>query len=180
MITLAQAIPLRRSIERQIDELREERMEFSAVIIAKGETPEFPERTVEMITAELNQARTDYLRLNRLIAEANLKEVVEWDGRFISLIEAIELAKQMRQEAGEFKSLGVRKKIERASSSPYHGRPRFHEGGSDLISVATYDPDTYRESGKKLERRANLLSSKIETANHSLTLDFDAASYMGE
>ncbi|QQE75564.1 hypothetical protein KDJ56_06250 [Brevibacillus composti] len=181
MITLAQAIPLRRSIERQIDYLREERMEYASVTVAKGEKPEFPQRTIEMITAELDEARADYLRLSHLIAEANLQKAVEWDGKMISLIEAIERAKQLREEASQCKILGMRKKIEHAPAS-FHGRgrSRHQEGGSDLITVATYDPDAYRELGKKLERRANLLSGKIEAANHSIAIDFDAARYMGE
>ncbi|MEJ8543987.1 hypothetical protein [Brevibacillus borstelensis] len=179
MITLAQAIPLRRAIERQIDYLKDERFEFSSVTIAKGETPEFPKRTIELITGELNKARADYRRLDSLIAEANLKKVVEWDGEMISLVEAIELAKQLREETGEYKRFGIRKKIER-SPSHYHSRSRSYDGGSDLITMTTYDPDVYREWGKKLERRANLLSGKIEAANHSISIPFDAASYLEE
>lgn len=173
-ITLAEAIPLRKVIERRIYELQNERSQVSTLSIEKGEQYEIPTRNVDVITNEIHEAQKEYRTLQTLITRANLDNSVEWDGGELSLTEAIELAKQMRIEIEHFKRLGSRKKSERESGR----RGLLSDGNSHLLSVALYEPEHYRTKALKFERQSNKLSSLIERKNHFVELTFDASRYI--
>jgi hypothetical protein len=173
-ITLAEAIPLRKVIERRIYELQNERTNVSVLSIEKGEQYDAPVRNVDVVTNEIHEAQKEYRTLQTLISRANLDHHVEWDGGELSLTEAIELAKQMRNEIEHFKRLGNRKKIERESGR----RGLLGDGNSHLLSVAQYEPEEYRVKALKFERQSNKLSALIERKNHFVELNFDASHYI--
>lgn len=170
-ISLAEAVSLRSVISRQIQDLIHERCEISVVSVPKGENYEKPNRTIEELTEEINEVRTHFRKLDIAMATANLHHTFEWDQQLITIMEAIELAKQMRGELRDLKKFASRKKQD---YSP-------HYGDVVMVEYALYDPEIYREKVKKLERKVNRLSSLIEAQNHKATFDFPpAAIYLGE
>ncbi|TCS93625.1 hypothetical protein [Hazenella coriacea] len=170
-ISLAEAVALRSVISRRIQELINERSEIAVVSVPQGEKYEKPNRTVEALTAEMNEVRTHFRKLDIEMAKANIQHTFEWDQQPITIMEAIELAKQMRGELRDLKELAARKKQD---YSP-------HYGDVVMVEYALYDPDLYREKAKKWERKVNRLSSLIEAQNHKVTFDFPPATfYLGE
>lgn len=121
-ISLLEALPLRNTISRRIQDLLTERDSVAFVQFEKGEEYEKPERTVDEVTAELNEVRRDFRKLDVLVYQANLEAKITQDDEEISIAEAIELAKQLRGEAGRLKVYAKSKKQE-----------RNHNYGSDTI-----------------------------------------------
>lgn len=170
-ITMAEALAVRAAMNRLLNQLMQERMNNSSTIIEKGETAETPARSVDVITEEINTISDDFRRLDLLMAVSNTTETIFWNDGPITVMEAIELAKQIRIEIGQLSHLGSRKKLERQSS-------RGHDGSVTLFNVALYDPEAYQASARKKEREVTKLSSLIEHANHHSKISFDAAKYM--
>ncbi len=168
---MAEALAVRAAMNRLINQLMQERMNNSSTIIEKGETAEFPIRSVDVITEEIDTVSADYRKLDLLMAISNTTETISWNGGSITVMEAIELAKQIRNEIGQLAHLGSRKKLERQSS-------RGHDGSVTLFTVALYDPEAYQAAARKKEREVTKLSSLIEHANHHSKIPFDAAKYM--
>ncbi|NPC92880.1 hypothetical protein HOO54_11740 [Bacillus sp. WMMC1349] len=164
-IALFEALPLRNAISKRIQELLQERDSVAYVEFDKGEEYIKPTKTVDQIKAELDTVRKDYRDLVVLVTEANLNAKVVWDETELSIIEALELAQQLRGEANKLKSYGRSKETERLSSY------------SDIISYrkAMFDPEKMQSKGLKLERMANRLSNAIEKANHHYEIEFEAA-----
>lgn len=172
-VTLAQALPLRSTISKRIQDLLQERKKVAVVEAEKGEQYEAPVRKMEEVTEELRQAREDFRRLDVLVTAENLKATIQWDGKDISITEALELAKQTRGEAHEHKEFGNRNKKERKHSGGWGSND------SNIILHAQYDPENYRKSAQKLQREADRLSFEIERKNHTVEFDFpDAEKYI--
>lgn len=165
-ISLLEALPLRNSINRRIQELLQERDRVAYVEFEKDEKYELPERTFDNVTTELNKTREDYRQLDVLVTKANIDAKVKWDEKEISITEAIELAKQLRGEANKLKAYGMVKKQERKQS---YGETKT------IYRKALFEPSKMQEQGLKLERLANRLSLAIEKANHLHTIEFLAA-----
>lgn len=165
-ISLLEALPLRNTISRRIQDLLSERDTVAFVQYEKGEEYEKPDRTVDEVTEELNEVRRDFRKLDVLVYQANLEAKITWDDEEISIAEAIELAKQLRGEAGRLKSYAKSKKQE-----------RNHNYGSDTIiyEKAMFDPAEMQKRVLKLEKMANRLSLNIEKANHTHSIEFAAA-----
>ncbi|EQM25309.1 hypothetical protein [Bacillus licheniformis] len=164
-IALFEALPLRNTISKRIQELLQERESVAYVEYDKGEEYIKPTKSVDQITSDLEEARKDYRDLVVLMSEANLNAKVVWDEKELSITEALELAQQLRGEANRLKSYGRSKETERLSSY------------SDVISYrkAMFDPEKMQSKGLKLERMANRLSNAIEKANHNYEIEFEAA-----
>ena len=107
------------------------------------------------------------------MAISNTTQTISWNGSDMTIMEAIELAKQMRSDIGQLTHLGSRKKLERQS-----GRGSG-DGAVTLFNVALYDPEAYQAQARKKEREVTRLSSLIEHANHTSMITFDASKYMG-
>lgn len=164
-ITLAEALPLLKSLENHISELTHERDKSSYVLVDKEDLKsnkiEYPARTVDQITAEIEQAHAAYRKLMDAVARANLTNTIEWEGERITIAEALELAKWYRQEAGALKRLAWRRKQEYETKGL---------GESNLIRLALYEPEEMRRRAMLLTRKANKLSALIEVKNHSVYL----------
>lgn len=175
MITLAEAIPLRKMLERRINELFSERWDKSHVVIEKGESYESYSRTMEKVSEEIYELQRDFRLLGRFVAEANLAQKITWNGEEVSMIEAIELSKQMRMDLNQLKTFGSRKKTERVME---RGRRGPGSDAPSLLTVALFDPEEYRQKALKLERQVNRLSAIIEHQNHLVSIPFDASPYI--
>ncbi|MFD0681665.1 MULTISPECIES: hypothetical protein [unclassified Paenibacillus] len=173
-ITMAEALSVRAAIGRKLHQLFHERNMNSTSIIEKGETADIPARSVDVLTREIEAVNADFRKIDVLLAKANIERTIVWDGQPITILEAIELAKQTRMEIQQLGSLGNRKKLERQTQ-----RSGFGEGATSLFTVALYDPESYRNESLKKEREVTKLSSLIEQSNHLHYIDFDASAYMG-
>jgi hypothetical protein len=172
-VTLAQALPLRKQMERELQLLRNERNDAAFEEAEKStEKPMAQGRTLDEITKEIEQVHDDLLTLQDAMDKANFAATITWDENEISLLQAIEHAKFLRQEASFYISNGSKKPVDRSK--------RNFMDKNDLIRVAMYEPKVYLEKGKKMERQANLLSGIIESANHQVSIDFNAEKYIGE
>nr|MDH3154444.1 hypothetical protein [Bacillus licheniformis] len=164
-IALFEALPLRNTISKRIQELLQERDSVAYVEHDKDEPYTKPTKTIDKITTELEVARKDYRDLVVLMAEANLYAKVVWDEKELSITEALELAQQLRGEANKLKNYGRSKQTERLASY------------SDVVSYreAMFEPEKMKSKGLKLERMANRLSNAIEKANHNYEIEFEVA-----
>ncbi|MEX3615961.1 hypothetical protein [Paenibacillus glucanolyticus] len=172
-ITMAEALAVRAAIHRLMSQLASERLNNSSTIIEKGETAEYPARSVDVITEEIEAAAADFRKLDLLMALSNTTKTISWNGSDITIMEAIELAKHIRGDIGQLAHLGSRKKLERQSSRG------SGDNATTLFNVALYDPEAYQAAARKKEREVTKLSSLIEHANHNAIISFDASKYMG-
>lgn len=166
-LTLAELLPLKVTLSKLLHEKLEERERVAYVEFAKGDEEILPERTFEQLTDEIREVREDYRNIDYIIAKANVNNHVEWEDGKLPIIEAIELAKQLRGEAHLLKEFGRRKPIERIT--------RYHMEESTYRKVL-YDPNKMRSRAEKLEKKANRLSMAIEKRNHQVEAVFEAAS----
>ncbi|MCR8635502.1 hypothetical protein [Paenibacillus radicis (ex Xue et al. 2023)] len=97
-ITMAEALSVRAAIGRKLHQLFHERNMNSTSIIEKGETAEIPARSVDVLTREIEAVNADFRKIDVLLAKANIERTIVWDGQPITILEAIELAKQTRIE----------------------------------------------------------------------------------
>ncbi|AII28103.1 hypothetical protein LD13_gp246 [Bacillus phage Bobb] len=170
-VYLFEALPLKKAISRKLHELVHERDNIAYVTARKDEEYEKPERTFEEVTEELNDVRDDYRKVSLKIAAANSGAIVETStGTVYTLVEALELAKQMRAEAALLKRFGQSKKTERLPS---------YNSSEVEYKYAQFDPKSLKAKGEELEKFANSLSNAIERANHTHYISFgNADKYM--
>jgi hypothetical protein len=166
-ITLAQAINLLSSLHKKIGELQGEFFTIHVVEVPKGETYTPFERTVDAVLLELTEVQQDVLELKEIIQQANINNLVEWDGRSISVTRAIETAKQLRERLHLLKTLASTKKRE------YNVH---HRSGAIMEQIALFDPAEFKKHADKLSRQVELLSSRIDKINYTVELDIPLAS----
>lgn len=170
-ISIAEAVSVLSYINRRIGELQSERNSVRTAVVDKGEEAARPDRSVDVITDEILAAQADYRELKKLIALSNIVTTIEWDGQQISVMEAIELAKNKREEVATYKVLGRFKKIERE-------RPSFGTATASGYTVALFEPEKYAALATKLERQVNALSRDIDRSNHNTMIEFDSSQYI--
>ena len=166
-INLAEAVKLKSVITKKIQERTFAVNQLTHVIIEKGEQPKRPDYTLEMLEAELKQLRYDSRKLDSLIYRANIENVIVFKDEEMPIVEAIELASQLRAEAALCKSLGSEEK-----EAFYH-----NSGEAILYRVALYDPMTYRNRANELEKEAHRLSNLINAKNYQVEIEFDDSNY---
>ncbi|MBD8035033.1 MULTISPECIES: DIP1984 family protein [Solibacillus] len=166
-INLAEAVKLKSVIMKKIQERTFAVNQLTHVIIEKGEQPKRPDYTLEMLEAELKQLRYDSRKLDSLIYRANIENVIVFKDEEMPIVEAIELASQLRAEAALCKSLGSEEK-----EAFYH-----NSGEAILYRVALYDPMTYRNRANELEKEAHRLSNLINAKNYQVEIEFNDSNY---
>lgn len=169
-ITIAEAVNLLSQLNKKVNELDAERNRVATETIDKGETAAIPARSVDVISAEMEEVDHHILELKACLRAMNQETYVEWSDVEVPIAQAIEIAKTLRARAEKAKRLGQRKKLERNNGG------RFGIGGdTTTFTVALYDPEAYKAEGQKLEREANKLSALIEKANHATEFSFEPA-----
>lgn len=166
-ITLAQAINLLSSLHKKVSELQGEFFTVHVIEVPKGETYTPFERTVEDVLQELSEVQRDLLELKEIIQQANLSNLVEWDGSSISMIRAIETAKQLRERLNLLKTLATTKKRE------YNVH---HHSGAIMEQIALFDPTEFKKQSDKLTRQVEMLSSRIDKVNYTIEIEVPLAS----
>lgn len=165
-ITLAQAINLLSSLHKKVGELQGEFFNVHVIEVPKGETYTPYEITVEAVLHELSEVQRDILELKEIIQQANLSNLVEWDGSSISMIRAIETAKQLRERLNLLKTLATTKKRE------YNVH---HHSGAIMEQIALFDPAEFKKQADKITRQVELLSSRIDKVNYTVEIEVPLA-----
>jgi hypothetical protein len=120
------------------------------------------------IPRDIEVARKDFRLLDRLMYQANIDNKIVFKEETLTIVEAIELATQLRAKALKYKEYGAAKKEE---------YPYSYGDTISLIKVATFEPEAYRLKGLEIERQANRLSNIINAKNYSIELAFDSEKY---
>ncbi|MDD1502869.1 hypothetical protein ACIQ7N_05240 [Lysinibacillus sp. NPDC095746] len=168
MINLAEAVKLKSILAKKVQELVDELHRSAFVTVEKGQAPKTSNRAMKVIEAELAQVRLDVRTLDRLVYEANIKNTVDFKGDKLALVEAIELATQLRADAELCKQFSMH---EKESVRMGYGENTM------LYEIAMYEPDEYRERAIILEKDAHKLSNLINAKNYSVEINFDDSRY---
>lgn len=168
MISLAEAVKLKSILNVKYKELFQERRRVAFVTIEKGETAVVKGRSIAQVEAELDTVRKDIRTLDRLVYEANFNNTINFLGEQLTLVEAIEYAKQIRYETEEIKDLS------------YSEKEELQMGYGDLaiVRVAMFDPESYRLKADEYERLAHKLSNLINAKNYQVQINFDDSKYI--
>ena len=169
MIPLAEAVKLKSILQKKFTELFNERRRVAFITVEKGTEAKREGRTIETVEQELEVVRLDIRTLDRLVYEANSGNTITFLDEELTLVEAIELAKQLRYEAMEVRDLS------------YNEQEQLEYGFGEhvqMVRVALFNPEAYRQKADELERQAHKLSNLINAKNYEVKLDFDDSNYM--
>ncbi|MGP7816597.1 hypothetical protein [Niallia sp. 01092] len=167
-ITQAEAVKLKSVLSKRIHELEEEMDRVAFVQIEAGKKIPNQKRTMTDVEKEIEEVRADYCLLDSLMYRANIDHEINFGNKNISIVEAIELATQLRAKAKKFKQYAAAEKEE-----------HLYSIGENvvLMKLATFEPEDYRMKSMECERQANRLSNLINSKNYQIELDFDADKY---
>ncbi|RAS75844.1 hypothetical protein [Priestia endophytica] len=166
-ISLAEAVKLKSVLSSRIHELEEEMDRVAFVEIEKDQKPPKQSRTLEHVENDVEEVRRDLRLLDRLMYEANVQNEVMFDETPLTIVEAIELATQLRAKARKYKTY--------ASSSIEEYQ--YYGDGVQIVKLAMFDPEEYRLKALEAEKRANRLSNSINAKNYAVYLSFDRDKY---
>ncbi|MFC5590865.1 hypothetical protein ACFPRA_18450 [Sporosarcina soli] len=167
-ITLAEAVKLKSILTKRIHELEEEMRRVAFTTVEKGNTPEKGPRTLQDVEIEMDEVRLDSRTLDRLMYRANIDHNIDFQGQQLAIVEAIELATQLRAKARFYKEL--------ASAEKEEIQYGFSES-TTIYRVALFEPEDYRLKALQTERDAHKLSNLINAKNYSIVLAFDDSKY---
>ncbi|MFJ7971955.1 hypothetical protein [Psychrobacillus sp. NPDC096389] len=167
-ISLAEAVKLKSILLKRVHELEEEMMRVAYTVIEKDSVPVIGPRNVANVDLELTETRKDIRTLDKLIYEANVQNNVSFKEKEYTIVEAIELATQLRAQARIYKQLGAAEK-----QVVQYG----YGDGATYVQVALFEPENYRLKALQFEKDANKLSSNINAKNYSITINFDDEKY---
>ncbi|MGM0898528.1 MAG: hypothetical protein ACQEV0_11545 [Bacillota bacterium] len=167
-LSLAEAVKLKSVLAKRIHELEEEMDRVAFVEVEKGDKKPKQARSLSKVEEEIDDIRNDFRLLDKLMYRANYENTVSFDGEELTIVEAIELATQLRAKARKFKEFGTAVKEEL----------QFGYGeGVPIVRLAMFDPEKYRLKAVETDRLANRLSNAVNTKNYSIVLDFDSGKY---
>ena len=166
-ISLAEAVKLKSILNRKTYELTAEAEAVAFTVVEKGAEPKLPAHTLQQIEAELAEVRRDARKLDALIYRANIDNTIIFKEEVMPIVEAIELATQLRAEAERCRQLSQSEK-ESLYRSP---------GDTVFYRVALFEPIDYRERANNLEKEAHRLSNAINAKNYDVHIDFDDDKY---
>ena len=106
-ITVAEARLLKNAGAEKVYELISERNRIAYVEFEKGEDYEKPNRTFEEVSADIKKVREHHRIIKKALAENNLKTTIDWKGEKLTIVEALELVKQLRAEASDLRRFGI-------------------------------------------------------------------------
>lgn len=167
-ITLAEAVKLKSVLKTRIRELQDEMRRVAFVTVEKGTMPTRGSRTLEHVEAELDEVRKDSRILDRLMYRANVDNDIEFQSHQYAIVEAIELATQLRAKALFYKEL---------STSEKEAIQYGYAENTTVYQIALFDPEDYRLKSLQAEKDAHRLSNLINAKNYSIILDFDDSKY---
>ncbi len=167
-ITLAEAVKLKSILTKRIHELEDEMRRVAFTTVEKGSTPDQGPRTLKVVETELAEVRLDSRVLDRLMYRANIDNTLDFHGQQLAIVEAIELATQLRAKSRLYKELSMAEK-----EVIQYG----YSESTIVYRVALFDPEDYRLKSLQAEKDAHKLSNAINAKNYSIVLEFDDTKY---
>lgn len=164
-ITVSELRLLKNAISNRLFELIQERNRIAYVEFEKGENYSVPDRKFDEVTKDLERVRKHYRIVKRALAENNLRTTIHWNGEDISIVEALELVKQLRREAEELRRFGNASQVERISRGMLDAKP--------IYKKALFNPPEVKKEAERILKEANRLSILIDKANFNATVDID-------
>lgn len=164
-ITVAEARLLKNAIANKLHTLLRERHSVAFIEYEKGEEYTPHPRTLEEVRKDIEKARQHYREVKEALAISNLKTLIDWKGEKITVTSALELVKQLRDEANSLLSLGSSHRVERISRSVYDS--------SSIYKKALFDPQEIKKEGEAILKEANRLSILIDKANFNAVVSLD-------
>jgi hypothetical protein len=110
--SLAEAVKLKSVLSKRIHELEEEMDRVAFVDIEKGSKVPKQVRTLLNVEQDLDEVRKDFGLLDKLMYKANIDNKVVFNDESLSIVEAIELATQLRATVRKYKIYGAAQKEE--------------------------------------------------------------------
>lgn len=167
-ISLAEAVKLKSVLSKRIHELEDEMDRLAFVEMEKESPAPRQTRTLKDVEKDIKVIRKDFRLLDKLMYKANIENEIIFNNETLSIVEAIELASQLRARARKYKEFGAAVKEEFLYS--------ISESGA-MIRVAQFEPEDYRLKAIETERKANRLSNLINAKNYAVELPFDGDQY---
>ncbi|MGE7839011.1 hypothetical protein [Viridibacillus arvi] len=167
-ITLAEAVKLKSILTKKVHELSSELQRVAFVQVEKGEDPKPSKRLLTEVDTELENVRKDIRILDKLVYRANIDHILSFKGEEYAIVEAIELATQLRARAATYKEFAQAEKEE-----IQYG----YSDGTTVYRVALFEPEEYRLKAVELEKDAHKLSNLINAKNYTIEIDFDDSKY---
>ncbi|MTH54983.1 hypothetical protein GKZ89_16390 [Bacillus mangrovi] len=167
-VSLAEAVKLKSVLSKRIHELEEEMDRVAFAEVEKGSKAPKQARSLPDVEKDLEEIRKDFRLLDRLMYQANVENTIEYSRENVTIVEAIELATQLRARARKYKQYGSAQKEE--FLYPY-------SENSSIVKIPMFDPEEYRLKGLEMDRLANRLSNQVNAKNYSVELDFDSEKY---
>lgn len=163
-ITQAEAVKLKSVLAKRIHELEEEMDRVAFVQVEAGKKMPTQKRTIQDVEKDTEAVRADYRLLDTLMYRANIDHTITFENKYLPIVEAIELATQLRAKARKFKEFAA------AEQESY----LYSYESIQLMKLATFDPEEYRIKSIECERQANRLSNLINSKNYQIELEFEA------
>lgn len=167
-ISLAEAVKLKSVLSKRIHELEEEMDRLAFIEMEKENPAPKQTRTLKDVEKDIKVIRKDFRLLDKLMYQANIENEIIFNDESLSIVEAIELASQLRARARKYKEFGSAVKEEFLYS--------IGESGA-MVRVAQFEPEDYRLKAIETERKANRLSNLINAKNYAVELEFDGDKY---
>jgi hypothetical protein len=162
---LYEAIELRNEYDRHVELLEgllggeslKKRGLFNHEDEDKEPSADFDQKETE---DRLKKLQTKRVRLNQEIQKTNFETQIEYEGKKISIAEALEVRKNL---LGDVKALAAR--VEKSSY-----RRVIHKEGRDIVQEPRHKfIETYKEYHVNI-RRLRVLVTQVHAANHSATV----------
>ena len=167
-ISLAEAVKLKSVLSKRIHELEEEMDRVAFMEMEKEGSPSKQTRTLKDVEQDIERIRKDFRLLDKLMYKANIENEIMFNNESLAIVEAIELASQLRARTKKYKEFGSAVKEEFLYS--------IGESAA-MIRVAQFEPEDFRVKAIEIERQANRLSNLINAKNYAIELEFDGDTY---
>lgn len=165
-ITVAEARLLKNSVANKLQRLIDERHEIAYIEFEKGETYTPYTRSFDEVTKEIEIVRSHLRKVKEEITKANLNATIEFESQEVSLLDALELVKQLRNEASWLEGYGKSHEIERVRSL---------YDNTTLYKKALFNPSEMKSESSEVLRNANRLSILIDKSNFETMVDIPFA-----
>lgn len=164
-ITVSELRLLKNAVSDKLHELLRERNRIAFVEFEKNEEYIVPDRKFEEVTKDIERVREHYRIVKQALAKNNLTTTIEWKGKTLTIAEALELVKQLRQEAEDLKRFGEAKQMERISHGAFDTKISYKK--------ALFDPAAVKKEADRILKEARRLSFAIDQANFNASVDID-------
>lgn len=153
-VCISELLKTVKEYENKVSQLNQLRRESSSVTYSKEETPIEPEYSVETLTCQIENYRTEIRKLRQLIAKLNLETVSEVTS--MSLAETITYLGQISSEISSFEGF-ERMQPKSRRTSGLRGEVEFTE--------IRFDKEWVKEKVEYLKTWKNRLQMEIDRLN---------------